>query len=184
MDDKVITLEQKHFSIASDWAGKSIEKPIIFDISLNSKNLFNFHAEVPLPIKKITTSAHGEYIEGLWEFDVAELFLVFRDTTYLELNFSPTGAWWGQYFSSYRKRDTDPLKITILSTSKPVIVVDHVRTFWTLTASFPAENILSKEIVAINCCVIHHDEPVRYFSLNATHEVEPDFHYAKSFVPV
>ena len=47
----------------------------------------------------------GEFVEGLWNEDVAELFLAGPGNSYQELNFSPTGAWWSALFSGYRKLD-------------------------------------------------------------------------------
>jgi len=46
-----------------------------------------------------------QWVEGLWEEDVAELFICDPNTgRYQELNLSPDGAWWSSVFSTYRKR--------------------------------------------------------------------------------
>jgi hypothetical protein len=46
----------------------------------------------------------GDFIEGLWNYDVAELFLARPDGQYVEINFSPEGAWWTASFSAPRQR--------------------------------------------------------------------------------
>jgi hypothetical protein len=53
-----------------------------------------------------TDTPAGRFISGLWEHDVAELFIMDRDgIAYQEINLSPTGAWWTMKFSSERKAD-------------------------------------------------------------------------------
>ena len=48
----------------------------------------------------------GEFIEGLWEGDVVELFIREKKSDgYFEFNLSADGAWWGCYFSSPRIRE-------------------------------------------------------------------------------
>ncbi len=45
------------------------------------------------------------FVEGLWEHDVAEFFLLDRRRgTYQEYNLSPGGAWWAAAFSAPRVR--------------------------------------------------------------------------------
>ena len=36
----------------------------------------------------------GQFVEGLWEQDVAEFFVAAGGTECQEINISPTGAWW------------------------------------------------------------------------------------------
>lgn len=45
----------------------------------------------------------GEFVEGLWKYDVAELFVA-GPCGYLEFNLSPAGAWWCARFSAPRVR--------------------------------------------------------------------------------
>lgn len=46
------------------------------------------------------------FVEGLWKYDCGELFLVQPGTgRYLEINVSPSGAWWSCVFSDVRSRD-------------------------------------------------------------------------------
>lgn len=53
-----------------------------------------------------TRHPFGSFVEGLWEEDVAELFLLDEDgVSYQEFNISPCGAWWSQRFSDIRIPD-------------------------------------------------------------------------------
>lgn len=48
----------------------------------------------------------GQFVEGLWEGDVLELFLRAKGGKgYIELNVSYDGCWWGASFSNYRVRE-------------------------------------------------------------------------------
>lgn len=54
----------------------------------------------------VVTQLEG-FVEGLWRFDCAELFLLNpANSRYVEFNFSPSGAWWCCAFSAPRQRDT------------------------------------------------------------------------------
>jgi hypothetical protein len=56
-------------------------------------------------VSTIETAVPGEPFEGLWQFDVAELFVADAvGGRYLEWNLGPQGAWWGCTFESYRVR--------------------------------------------------------------------------------
>jgi hypothetical protein len=53
----------------------------------------------------IDGDSEGTFIEGLWEADVAELFLLNPETGfYTEFNLGPRGGWWCCSFSSPRVR--------------------------------------------------------------------------------
>jgi hypothetical protein len=53
----------------------------------------------------IEGDSEGHFVEGLWEADVAELFLVNPDTGfYTEFNLGPRGGWWCCSFGSPRAR--------------------------------------------------------------------------------
>ena len=57
----------------------------------------------------IAEDREGSFVEGLWEGDVVELFLVNPDTGfYIEFNLGPRGAWWCCTFDSPRARAAAP----------------------------------------------------------------------------
>ena len=64
-----------------------------------------FSASGPSPAS-VEPHHPGDWIEGLWENDVAEFFVSRPDLgRYLEFNLSPTAAWWHCRFTGPRERD-------------------------------------------------------------------------------
>lgn len=75
---------------------------IQFMLAFNVERLF-FLAQVDQsPIANL--GSLGDFVEGLWNEDVLELFIANSVGRYFELNLSPIGAWWAQEFNSYRQR--------------------------------------------------------------------------------
>jgi len=64
-----------------------------------------FRAGADLPPICLETDSGGGFVEGLWEGDVAELFLLNPATGfYVEFNLSPRGSWWCCPFDAPRER--------------------------------------------------------------------------------
>lgn len=90
--------------ISLDWFGKPARQRAGFRLWLDDDVLgFRFVAEKTAQCD--TALRLGDFVEGLWEQDVAELFLMGPDGRYQELNLSPCGAWWCALFSDYRQRE-------------------------------------------------------------------------------
>jgi hypothetical protein len=59
----------------------------------------------PLPLAARDAFPAGGFVEGLWNNDLAECFLLDRRTgCYTEYNLSPRGAWWAAAFTAPRVR--------------------------------------------------------------------------------
>lgn len=59
--------------------------------------------EAKYPNLSIPDAQQG-FFDGLWDYDVFELFAAGQDGRYLEIEVGPGGHWLVYWFSSYRKR--------------------------------------------------------------------------------
>ena len=89
----------------TDVFGEPAPQPIKISLSIKG-GLLNFAPEFPESAKTVVGAAPGEFFEGLWKGDVAELFLSLPNGNYVEYNFAPNGAWWACAFSEPRVRTT------------------------------------------------------------------------------
>ena len=105
------------YSVEQDWQNQPFDGGFSFLVATSPKEIYftiqtlgftNFN-------KNLEPS---DFVSGLWEMDVAELFIKedFSDR-YFELNLSPSGAWWGCVFDSYREQNalTNSLSVQIIS---------------------------------------------------------------------
>lgn len=122
----------------------------------------------------------GAFHEGLWRFDVAELFIAAaQGPRYLEFNLSPHGAWWGAAFSSPRQRDAGFL---------PPAVLTHTALDaegWRAALGIPLD-VLDREVAfhdgaRANATMILGSPAQRFFSMADLGPGEPDFHRPDRF---
>lgn len=99
-------------AIDRDWFGAELTCQPSFRIVIGPESLSLLAIVRKSPISTPGASA-GSFYEGLWENDVAELFLLNPDNGhYLELHAAPNGAWWSCLFEEPRVRAevcNDPL---------------------------------------------------------------------------
>ena len=94
----------KFHAIRRDWFGTTLGATPSFRVVVGAETLSLF-ATASKPPTSTPGSAPGTFYEGLWENDVAELFLVNPDTgCYLELHTAPNGTWWSCLFDEPRVR--------------------------------------------------------------------------------
>ena len=89
-----------------DVFGDPVPGPLEFTLSHDG-----FVPKFPASAKPVTGAKPGSFHEGLWEGDVAEVFLMHPGGGYLEYNFAPNGAWWSCAFDSPRVRSSDPAPV-------------------------------------------------------------------------
>jgi hypothetical protein len=118
----------------------------------------------------------GEFVEGLWEQDVAELFLAGPGERYQEINVSPTGAWWCARFNGYRQR--------VETARFPVeIQVERNDTSWQVLFSARVadldawQGLEQSERRASPTAILHGPDPAYFaWNWNPTKSGDPDFH--------
>lgn len=91
-------------ALSSDWHGATLDYPFCFHLALGPTRLY-FGASADVKTVSKPKTAAGEFVEGLWEYDVVECFLTSTHSeAYQEFNLSPNGSWWTAMFTDYRKR--------------------------------------------------------------------------------
>lgn len=122
----------------------------------------------------------GTFVEGLWEKDVAELFVAEPSGCYQEINLSPTGAWWSATFSGYRERENEVRPSVEIETR----IGDGE---WTvgLRMSISELSVGAEADVLLYSptAILYGPEPF-YFAPHHEGEGEPDFHRAELFKPL
>lgn len=122
----------------------------------------------------------GSFVEGLWERDVAELFIPNpQSSQYRELNVAPGGAWWFQEFHDYRKRAEPPPSLKGI-TSGGDAYLQHEERCWYAWLKLPLTMLYSgPDRSRVNVCSILGTERRRYYSLEPIAADKPDFHLSR-----
>ena len=91
--------------VGIDWDGNQMKVNFRFILEVEN-NLITFGAQFPKECDAL--GKQGQFLEGLWEQSVVELFIhELESARYLEINLSPTGAYWCAEFSDYRVRKSE-----------------------------------------------------------------------------
>lgn len=159
--------------IERDWFGNTCPDNH-FTLSASRSHLF-FDTQVELAPPSAFPAQTGDYYEGLWEYDVAELFIAAdKKDRYLEINLAPNGAWWLMTFSAPRQRienrSIDYQQIKTQGTLN--------KASWAATLSIPhglLQNILQTDTMHFNVTYIL-GNPKQYLSYSNLHSMQPDFH--------
>ena len=161
-------------ALSHDWYGKQgniLPRYAIFKTS----SLLQFVATVNTAPFLHPAAQACSFVEGLWEYDVAELFLMFQNGHYLELNLAANGACWAQWFSSYRERSEELVVDPSLFQSEGSVHSNH----WQATLSLPLQ-ILPELPSKAHVSFIVLKPNLQYFS-SCAQDFEPDFHRASCF---
>lgn len=90
------------FGVANDWYGELLTKPLTFSLAIDHDYLW-FIACHESPATIHPKARPGQFQNELWQYDVAEIFLLDPSTgRYLEINLAPNGAWWSAFFTGPR----------------------------------------------------------------------------------
>ncbi len=167
----------------SDWHGVELHPPLCFTIATDSSNLwYVVTRQAPATCRPGTEP--GSFTEGLWEYDVAELFLANPKTgAYLEFNLAPNGAWWAAKFSAPRVRTEEQPDFRSFVTSHWEDVSNET---WCAAICVPL-TLLEEEIsfgaeTTANATAILNSPHQTFQSAHKLPGTEPDFHQPASFV--
>lgn len=166
------------------WFGVSLPSPFFqYFLLQDSSNLW-FGATIPFPTQSQKEYEKLVFQEGLWEKDVAELFLLDPSSgRYMEFNFSPIHAWWCCEFQNYRQPKAlgDVPQINFIeyrieeSSWSVLVAIDRA------ALPFPLSNSTLVHISSI----VPQTPPI-YLTSNTKRIVsfDPDFHRFESFLPL
>lgn len=113
----------------------------------------------------------GTRIDGLWEFDVAECFLVGEDGHYFELELGPGGHFLALSFAKPRQRSYAHEGLAL------DVRAERSETGWNAETVVPRE-ILPARLCAVNAFAI---AAGRYFAHQPVPGTAPDFHQPSAF---
>ncbi len=162
----------------ADWHGKPLPTPLSWSVALDPEALW---LVCSLPGGGRSSSTGGEFVEGLWEEDVAELFIKSPNGVYQELNLAPSGAWWSMTLDEYRVRRGTPRRpeVRFMSTS-------FADDSWSVIAAFYRSSLevaVSPEALLHVSAMWYREEPW-FLSSCPPAGIAPDYHHPGCFEPV
>jgi hypothetical protein len=166
-----------------DWSGAPPPAAAGFTVAADPERLFYVAGCAQAPCHDAGL-ARGTFAAGLWERDVAELFVGGEGTpAYRELNLSPAGAWWTCAFSGYRQADRDePAAGVGVETIGEVSAAGWVAGLAVPRAvALPGGQIDRR--TRLNACMIVGARDRRYLCWRPAGGT-PDFHLPRCFAPV
>lgn len=163
-----------------DWYGARVSAKTGFVLAIDAERIFFFASCAQSPLTK-PSARLGQFVSGLWGFDLAELFLCEDGTgRYQEFNLAPNGSWWSAVFSTYRKEAAD------FSPPRGVETVSHISAHsWKAGLTIPRAslgvNIEFSPFSRLNVSMIISGGARNHLSWARIHSETPDFHRTDEF---
>lgn len=170
------------FGIDRDWGGNPVEPALAWSLAEDGERLW-FVASHGAPARLHPQARPGRFLPGLWEHDVAELFLAHPPSgNYFEFNLAPNGAWWSCQFTAPRQRREEA-----------EIAMPEVATFaelsagggWLAAMAIPLDLLRARldfgAGTTANASFILGSPGQRFLTASPLGEGEPDFHRPAQF---
>jgi hypothetical protein len=164
--------------IEQDWYGRQLDVPVVFALALDPLGLW-FVAGRQKAARVHPQAGPGEFVPGLWQYDVAELFIGHPDKgRYLEFNLAPNGAWWSAEFTSPRVRaNGDDVEIPGVKTYSEISSAGG----WRAAAVIPLKELRARldfgAASRMNVTFIIDSPEQKFLTANPAPAGEPDFHH-------
>ena len=162
-------------SLNTLWNGELSPHSLEYNLSCLEDSLA-FGVNFPPSAKGPPEATAGVYTPELWRWDVGELFISGEGGRYLELNLSPSGAYWIQGFSAIRTVDErfnpDSLLLSITSS--------QIRLSTAALESFLGDRSLWR----MNVTGILNSPDYVFLSKATLSGSEADFHQPSYFTPM
>ncbi len=168
-------------TITHHWDGTALprEEQVEFSVAQEGERVM-VRATAALPYGICAPHAPVGFTDGLWEYDVLELFAVAPDGTYIEIELGPRGHWLAYWFSLYRERVVREIDRTQL-----VYTAQLVGSSWSVECSFPSAWLPSQWAdLRWNCYQIRRRGDAGeydYLAWKSDPTVAPDFHRTECF---
>ena len=174
-----LTPGQSWEPISRDWFNQPTLYRPAFQLTLTEETLA-FRFKVDKPPECDLNHRRGQFVEGLWEREVAELFVMAPSGRYQEFNVSPAGAWWSASFSAYREREKSLDGLSVRTLAKPEA---HS---WEVELQVPVRDLVVLDGFELdqarwNVTAILSPEEPTYLSWGRIEKSQPDFHRADLF---
>ncbi|XP_022792991.1 uncharacterized protein LOC111332003 isoform X2 [Stylophora pistillata] len=173
--------KEYNFAINTEWNGSKINhSPITFQISAQDSRTVRISVSGPFFNEPNPPPCNaGAACDGLWDFEVAEVFFLGEREKYLEIELSPHGQHLLLLLNGVRKKFLDKLPINYTAT------IDRAKNTWNGTADIPID-YFPPGVRKINAYAIHGSGNQRkYESLYpaSADVINPDFHRLEFFKP-
>lgn len=168
--------------VTKDWHGQPMEPPAGFSLATDGTWLW-FLAHHRKAADLHPQARPGVFQAGLWQHDVAELFIADPASgRYFEFNLAPNGAWWTCEFTSARVR-----------AEEPDIAMPDIATFsemapdgaWLAAMAIPVDLLKARldfgPLSRVNVTFIVESPEQRFLTAADLGPGEPDFHRPERF---
>jgi len=167
--------------LCHDWQGEALAPPARFAVVEDPSHLWLI-AGRQSAAKPHPAGDCGDFQAELWRYDVAELFIAdATQSSYLEFNLSPTGAWWMERFSAPRQAHPLERLPAVLTHAGP----DGV-SGWRAALGLPLDWLRAtigwSEASPLNVTLILETPEQRFVTATDLGGGEPDFHRPQEFV--
>lgn len=175
-------LDVPMLGLDKDWHGKPLQPQAAFCLAMDDQRLW-FVAHHRKPASLHPGARPGEFQSGLWEHDVAELFIADpKCGRYFEFNLAPNGAWWSCEFTAARVR-----------AEEIDIAMPEVATFadmaadgaWVAAMAIPLDLLRARLDFGarsrLNVAMILKSPEQRFITATKLPGEEPDFHQPQWF---
>lgn len=166
----------------SDWYGRALNPPLGFTLATDATSLWF------VATRQVAAICHpdvepGCFAEGLWEYDVAELFLADPESgAYLEFNLAANGAWWAAKFTAPRVRaGSQPGFESIVSSFWEKNSSEGWCTAMCIPLAFLKKEIGFGNKTTANATAILHSPQQTFHSAHQLPGDVPDFHQPAAF---
>lgn len=168
--------------MTSDWHGRALNPPMGFAVATDTASLW-FLATRDAPAICRPGAEPGAFTEGLWEWDVAELFLADPASgVYLEFNLAPNGAWWAAKFTAPRVRALSQPDFQSFVTSHSEGIIGNA---WCAAIRVPLDFLVSEigygAHTTANATAILNSPHQTFHSAAKLPGLQPDFHQPGAF---
>ena len=166
-----------HTGELKDWRGAHLASAFEWCFVKDTERLW-FSARLPGGSFYDQTHCVGDFVEGLWQQDVAEFFVKDSSGRYQEFNVSPSGAWWTTLLSSYRRRAAVQPKI-----SNPEIHTQVLQGRWfaVIGVALADVGVQCNTQTLIHVSGIHGSPHQTFMSSKPQPHISPDFHEPNCF---
>lgn len=158
-----------------EWYGNEVNPPVEYSFTTDGRYLI-FRASQPAPVVPHPEAKSGEFREELWKYDTAEFFIATESgSPYVEVNVSPSGAWWARAFRAPRVASEQALNLAGIEATGVV-----TEQGWQCSIRIPLSNLAELGIRPDNCrlaatAILNSPEYIFLTSAEDT-SGEPDFH--------
>jgi hypothetical protein len=171
--------EAPHSEERCDWSGVVMPQALRWCLARDPERLW-VSIELPAPPSEPRKHGLGDFVEGLWENNVVELFLLEDSGRYQEWNVSSDGAWWAMSFAGYREREPSPVKPEGVA-----IEIFAGADRWLAILSVPIRSLAVRlgDSTGVHVTgIVYSQEGVpTYFSSAGSPSFNPDFHDHRCF---